>query len=889
MGVLAALQVASSILSFCYDVRSGMKKIPWSLIQIIEEVRDVRNLIEAVQSVLDQGNLVESPVPDHGDTSLELSAKIQPALATCLSQLQALEAQIKPELIANLLDSKTKALLNSMTWKLKLNDTKESIANLQRCKEGLQLAITSHNAVTLRNVERLTISLDYKMNDSREQLERIDSNLSTAILDEQQKAVVDWLSPLRPRQAHDRALKSHQNGTSDWLLAGQEFQEWLKGEVNLLWLTGPPGCGKTVMIGQTIDSVAALEQQDSLFAFAYCDFRNPDTQISTNVLGTMLAQLCAQLHDFPKDLSSAHKASMEQNFGSPLTIELLSGAIASIAAIKRVYLFVDAVDEVSDCKAIAEHLVSLLDPTTAIKIFATSRNDVQIQRTFSSARRISMEEHLSETDEDIQRYVSSRLESDADLSWLSSRLRETIQKSLLSRSCGIFQWAACQLDSLSQCRTIRDIKKSLGKLPNGLDETYGRSLLRVPPSDVPLIQKTLTWLAFSPVPITLHELWEALAIEKGNDVIDDESRLRSPQDILVIGKSLITVSTDGHVMLSHLSVRDYLVSAEIVEVPETARFSLRSGSSHQELAQECLTYLLLSPFSDGPSRTQKEYLSRLKQFPLLKYATKHWFYHARNADYSEETQELAMRLFSESGRQNFMSWVQVFNADASFKWDVYPRHATSLYYASSLGLDEVVESLLQSATPEMINAPGSRFGGTALHAAAIREHITVIKRLILAGAEPGKQDFNGVSPLPSAASQGSLDVVKVLLRNGAPINVKDGMDGTTPLEWARLSGHEDAANLLLEGLEECSSSLPSSLGSPSSTQGSRTTEVSHRTEEPQVGIWQPGVGFFPDYYEKRSGLESSLVLSISIGEETSQVDGEFLQSLEKTEKPNPVW
>ncbi|KAK0378058.1 hypothetical protein CLIM01_04604 [Colletotrichum limetticola] len=849
MGVLAALQVASSILAFCYDVRSGMKKITWSLIQIIEEVRDVRNLIEAVQSVLDQGNLVESPVPDHGDTSLELSAKIKPALATCLSQLQALEARIKPELIPNLLDSKTKALVNSISWKLKLNDTKEFIANLQRCKEGLQIAITSHNAVTLRNVERLTISLDYKMNDSREQLERIDSNLSTAILDEQQKAVVDWLSPLRPGQAHDRALKSHQDGTSGWLLAGQEFQEWLKGDVNLLWMTGP------LDRGQAIDSVAALEQQDCLSAFAYCDFRVPDTQILTNVLGTMIAQLCAQLHDFPKDLSSAHKASMEQNFGYPPTVELLSGTIASIAATKRVYLFIDAIDEVSDCKAVAEHLVSLIDLTTAIKIFATSRNDVQIQRAFSSARRISMEEHLSDTDEDIQR----------------------------------FQWAACQLDSLSQCRTIRDIKKSLQKLPNGLDETYSRSLLKVPPSDIPLIQKTLTWLAFSPVPITLHELWEALAIEKGNDVIDDESRLRSPQDILVIGKSLITVSTDGHVMLSHLSVRDYLVSAEIVEVPETAKFSLRSGSSHQELAQDCLTYLLISPFSDGPSSTQKEYLSRLKQFPLLKYATKYWFYHARNADYSEETQELAMRLFSESGRQNFMSWVQVFNADASFKWDVYPRHATSLYYASSIGLDEVVESLLQSATPEMINAPGSRFGGTALHAAAIREHITIIKRLILAGAEPGKQDFNGVSPLHSAASQGSIDVVKVLLSNGAPIDVKDGMDGTTPLDWARLSGHEDVANLLLKGLEECSPSRPSSPGSPSSTQGSRTTQFSHRTEEPQVEIWQPGVGFFPDYYEKRSGLESSLVLSISIGEEASQVDGEFLQSLEKTEEPNPVW
>ncbi|OHF03171.1 hypothetical protein CORC01_01555 [Colletotrichum orchidophilum] len=849
MGVLASLQVASSILAFCYDVRSGMQKIPWKLIQIIEEVRDVRNLVEAVQSVFDHGDSADSPGPEYGNASLELSEKIKPALATCLSELQALEAHIKPEHVAELLESKRKALFNSISWKLKLNDTKKSIANLQRCKEGLQLAITSHNAVTLRNVERLTISLDYKMNDSREQLERIDSNLSTAILDEQQKAIVDWLSPLRPGQAHKRALKSHQNGTSEWLLAGQEFQAWMKGEQKLLWLTGP------LMMGQAIDSIAGLNQEDSLSAFAYCDFRDPDTQTLSNVLGTILAQLCTQLEEIPKDLSSAHKASMDQNYGYPPTIELLSGTIVSIAATKRIHLFVDAVDEVSDCKTFAEHLANLVDSTALIKIFVTSRNDVQIQRVFKNARRISLAEHLSDTDEDIQR----------------------------------FQWAACQLDSLSQCRTIRDIKRSLQKLPNGLDETYSRLLMKVPPSDVPLVQKTLTWLAFSPVPITLHELWEALAIEKGNDIIDDESRLRSPQDILMIGKSLITVSMDGHVMLSHLSVRDYLVSAEIAKSSETAKFSLRAEPSHRELAQDCLTYLLLSPLSSGPSGTQKDYLSRLKQLPLLKYATKYWFYHARNADYSEETQDLAMRFFSEAARQNFMSWVQVFNADAPFKWDVYPRHATSLYYASSLGLDEVVESLLQSATKEMINAPGSRFGGTALHAAAIREHVTIIKRLIIAGADPAKQDFNGVAPLHSAASQGSLDVIRVLLSNGAPIDVKDGMDGTTPVEWARLSGHENAASLLLNGLGERTSSFSSFSESPSSTRESRTTQSSLTPEVPQVELWQPGVGFFPDYYEKRSGLDSSLVLSITIGEEIAQVGGEFLQPLGKGDKPGSVW
>ena len=85
---------------------------------------------------------------------------------------------------------------------------------------------------------------------------------------------------------------------------------------------------------------------------------------------------------------------------------------------------------------------------------------------------------------------------------------------------------------------------------------------------------------------------------------------------------------------------------------------------------------------------------------------------------------------------------QVLNADYNVKWDVYPRHATSLYYAASFGLAEIVEALI--GTGAELNAPGSRFGGTALHAAALREHIPVMKLLLEAGSDPGRADFNHV-------------------------------------------------------------------------------------------------------------------------------------------------
>jgi len=439
-----------------------------------------------------------------------------------------------------------------------------------------------------------------------------------------------------------------------------------------------------------------------------------------------------------------------------------------------------------------------------------------------------------------------------------------------------FRWATYQLNSLGNCRTVRDIKLCLESLPTGLDETYERILATICPSDVPLVQRMLMWLAISAVPITLPQLWEALAIEKGKDHIDNEARLRSPQDILALGKGLVVISSDGSIALAHLSVRDYLESPKIRQNDMTARFALHCGVGHRELAEHCLTYLLSSHLTSGPSNSQEEYLARLKQFPLLSYASRYWFYHSGLAESDEKLQLLITRFFSPETRPSFMSWVQVLNADVPFKWDIYPQHATSLYYASSLGLEDSVNSLLHLGVSD-ISSPGSRFGGTALHAATIRDHVSVVKKLLDAGAEPGKPDFNGVTPLHSAASQGSLHVVRLLLEYGAPTDARDGMEGRTPYEWARLSCQDEVAELIEHGVT----------GSGLYDEGPPTTADSRKTQQ-ATGIWQPKAGYFPSYYEHRSGMDSSAILRIEIGKEVLHSDGEY-SPLTDGGPSSPVW
>jgi len=373
------------------------------------------------------------------------------------------------------------------------------------------------------------------------------------------------------------------------------------------------------------------------------------------------------------------------------------------------------------------------------------------------------------------------------------------------------------------------------------------------------------------MPLTLEELWEAIAIERDTAFIDDESRLRGPQDILYLGRSLINVSTEGYVRLAHLSVRDYLLSATIRNSPTTSFFALDKREGHVQLALACLTYLFFDELRSGPSSTGQEYEDRLKRLPMLKYIATAWPYHIRAAAAEGgELDEAVAQFWHPDSRSSFMSWVQVINASANFMWNIYPSWATPLYYAASFGLTGAVQSLLASDEGRRdLNAPGSRFGGTPLHAAAIRNHVDIMRLLMDAGASPAKADLNGVAPLHSAAVRGLPDAVRLLLQYGAPTDVEDAMDHMTPLEWAARQGDCSAVMALLEAAEKddlSSTKSERSIGirTPSLTTSSSSEADMEPQNEEETVVWCPEGGHFPRIYERRSGLHSSIVLQFEL-------------------------
>jgi hypothetical protein len=361
---------------------------------------------------------------------------------------------------------------------------------------------------------------------------------------------------------------------------------------------------------------------------------------------------------------------------------------------------------------------------------------------------------------------------------------------------------------------MRDIRGALNHLPEGLQETYENMLERIAPQCIHIVRDILQWLVCDVSTLTLTELHECLAIELDMDHIDEESQLSNPMDIYDLCGSLISVTENGGVILAHLSVKDYLLS-KAIEKGKASAFALSEPEANAENALKCMTYLSFAEFRSGPSRSASDFEARLLSHPFLDHASRYWSTYAENA-HSASTelvvQSHVRNFFNPSCRPQFMSWLQVICSELVLDrqhlnkmrtkagihrrkrgWDNYPKHATSLYYAASFGIEHVVRALLDEGAD--VNAVGGRVGATAFHAAALRGHVKVMDLLFKKGADLNKADFIHKTALHSAAGVDDADVIRYLLEHGADPDARDGK-GSTAYDWAVMLGNGNAKKVL---------------------------------------------------------------------------------------------
>lgn len=85
-------------------------------------------------------------------------------------------------------------------------------------------------------------------------------------------------------------------------------------------------------------------------------------------------------------------------------------------------------------------------------------------------------------------------------------------------------------------------------------------------------------------------------------------------------------------------------------------------------------------------------------------------------------------------------------------------------------------------------------GVTPLNNAILKGDIEVVKKFIEYGTDVNEKS-NGMSPLMIAARYNRVEIIKILLANGANLNLKDEK-GFTALKHAELSNAKEAVQIL---------------------------------------------------------------------------------------------
>ncbi|KAI4146689.1 MAG: hypothetical protein L6R39_003369 [Caloplaca ligustica] len=215
------------------------------------------------------------------------------------------------------------------------NATLASVVQLRRKTNSVQAGVDTVLTTTTQT-DRNTRALMGSTGRIYEHLEGREAALErTEILNE--------LSSLNFHNKQRDVFEKHHQGTGQWLLKTNEFQQWLRNDRNsMLWCPGIPGAGKTVMTSIVVNHVAQLTQGERVaIAYIYCDYKDAKTQSEVELLCSVVRQLAEQTSPLPPELKAFRDQSTQAR-RNPTDNERISLLRSICLLFQNTYLFIDA-------------------------------------------------------------------------------------------------------------------------------------------------------------------------------------------------------------------------------------------------------------------------------------------------------------------------------------------------------------------------------------------------------------------------------------------------------------------------------------------------------------------------------------------------------------------
>jgi len=130
--LIAVVQITTSVISICYDYRSGVASASRDVVQITESLNSLKEVLESLLRLIETTKAGEL-------STVELLARDGGTLQSCQAELERLRGKLEPE-------KGWRKLRNSLVWPLKEGEMRRALEALERWKSTMQLALSADQA-----------------------------------------------------------------------------------------------------------------------------------------------------------------------------------------------------------------------------------------------------------------------------------------------------------------------------------------------------------------------------------------------------------------------------------------------------------------------------------------------------------------------------------------------------------------------------------------------------------------------------------------------------------------------------------------------------------------------------------------------------------------------
>ncbi|UKZ54103.1 hypothetical protein TrVGV298_007909 [Trichoderma virens] len=559
-------------------------------------------------------------------------------------------------------------------------------------------------------------------------------------------------------------------GTCDWITQKKDFIEWRASDGGLLWVSGGPGLGKTMLSIYLTEYLSSCfrshdDEESHYSTYFFCDAKESTRNNAVAILRGLLFQLVQRKQEFLQHILPTYQIQKDQLFEQKSFEALWKYFLNMVNSLRisQVTCIIDGLDE-CDPKSLEPLLIKLSKITSMsprLKMIILSREYPQcIKHSLGQFSRIRLDpDAKTEVSDGLDQYISTRVAELSRSKDYPDTLSNYVKEVLKDKSAGTYLWVSFVVKDL-QTMEVSEVEESLEQLPQGLDALYQRILEQIEPTRRSSSLEILRWCTFAFQPLELDELAAALGIQP-TEFLDRATALRGK--LAYLGHFLNTAN--GTVTLVHQSAYDFL-TIPFSNPKSIPWFSLcQVEAEHSKLASACIAYL----HHAYSNNTDAEYSYLIeKTMPFFSYARYYWADH-----------------FSRSGEQGnkVLDEYPDFFSNKSEVWKAWTRMS---YYkgfkleeiAARLGLTTLMQRIIKEQGTWLYLKNKFAKSGRLLQLAVRNGHLPIVE-MLTNKMNVNARDECGSTALHQAAEDGHLHIVEMLIKNKAKVNAKDD-DRKTP-------------------------------------------------------------------------------------------------------------